>query len=167
MKRNRSPAIAMAFFLLACAQSLLRANDTTNAPDSAAADSARNDEAAALAVKIDAMIAARWASSGVKPAVTSDDAEFMRRIYLDVAGKIPRVWEVRQFLADTRTDKRQRLIEDLLANPRYVNHFTNVWRALLLPEANNQQVQFFVPSFHTWIRQQIQKDVPYDQMVRE
>ncbi len=38
---------------------------------------------------------------------------------------------------------------------------------MLLPEANNQQVQFFVPSFHNWIRQQIQKDVPYDQMVRE
>src|SRR5262249_55094685 len=115
----------------------------------------------------DEMIASRWASLGVKPAALSDDAEFMRRIYLDVAGKIPRVWEVRQFLADTRTDKRQRLIESLLANSQYVNHFTNVWRALLLPEANNQQVQFFVPSFNTWIRQQIQKDVPYDQMVRE
>src|SRR5207245_9666860 len=94
-------------------------------------------------------------------------ASFWCRIYLDGAGTIPRVWEVRQFLADTRTDKRQRLIEDLLANPRYANHFTTVWRALLLPEANNQQVQFFVPSFNSWIRQQIQRDVPYDQMVHE
>src|SRR5437773_589481 len=103
MKRNRSPIIITAFSFLACAQSLLRANDTANAPDSAVASSARNAEAAALAAKIDEMIAARWASSGAKPAATSDDAEFMRRIYLDVAGKIPRVWEVRQFLADTRT----------------------------------------------------------------
>jgi hypothetical protein len=166
MKRNRSP-IVMALFVLACAQSMLRADDTSNAPDSAAARSTHNDEAAALAAKIDEMIASQWASSGVKPAPISDDAEFLRRIYLDVAGKIPRVWEVRAFLADPRTDKRQRLIEDLLASPLYVNHFTDVWRALLLPEANNQQVQFFVPSFNAWIRQQVQKDVPYDQMVRE
>jgi hypothetical protein len=162
MKRNRPPLIATAFFLSAWAQSALWANDTTNAPDPAT-----TRDSAALAAKIDEMIASRWASSGVKPAGISDDAQFMRRLYLDIAGKIPRVWEVRQFLADTRTDKRQRLIEDLLANPRHVNHFTNVWRALLLPEANNQQVQFFVPSFNAWIRQKIRQDVPYDQMVRE
>ena len=62
MKRNRSPIIITALFFLACAQSLSRANDTANAPDSAVASSARNDEAAALAAKIDEMIASRRAS---------------------------------------------------------------------------------------------------------
>src|SRR5215467_12928705 len=137
MKRDRSPMV-MVLFLLASAQGLLRANDTTQA-----AYGASSSDAVALAAKIDEMIASRWASLGVKPAAISDDAEFMRRIYLDVAGKIPRVWVVRQFLADTRTDKRQRLIESLLANPQYLKPLPNVWRALLLPEANNQQVQSF------------------------
>src|SRR5437868_256031 len=111
MKRHRSPIIVTAFFVLACAQSLVWADDT-NAADSTAVCSTHCDEAAALAAKIDEMIASRWASLGVKPSPIADDAEFMRRIYLDVAGKIPRVSEVRAFLSDTRTDKRQRLLDD-------------------------------------------------------
>ena len=46
----------------------------------------------------------------------------------------PSVAEARTFLEDKRTDKRARLVEELLAGPRYNTHFTNVWRALLLPE---------------------------------
>jgi hypothetical protein len=45
-------------------------------------------------------------------------------------------------LDDKRPDRRRRLVEKLLAGANYVNHFSNVWRALLLPETNNQQVQF-------------------------
>ncbi len=72
----------------------------------------------------------------------SDDAEFLRRVYLDLAGRIPSVAEARMFLDDKRPNKRARLVDELLASPRYAAHFTNVWRALLLPEAgNNFQVR--------------------------
>src|SRR5262245_38517850 len=99
--------------------------------DTAAAD------AQALAEKIDGHIARRWAEAGAEPAPRADDAEFLRRVYLDLAGRIPSVEEARTFLEDARPDKRARLVEHLLAGPRYATHFTNVWRALLIPAAGN------------------------------
>src|SRR6516225_3685716 len=85
--------------LAACLLSLARAED--------AADRR-------LAERIDARIRAGWKAAGVRPAVRADDAEFLRRVYLDIAGKIPPVSGARRFLADPAPDKRERLIERLL-----------------------------------------------------
>jgi hypothetical protein len=124
-----------------------------------------------LAARIDQIIAARWAANGVQPAPLADDAEYLRRIYLDLAGRIPRAFEVREFLDDDATDKRQRVVQRLLEDPdyvhHYVNHFTNVWRALLVAQTNNQQVQFLLPSFEAWLRQRVRANTPYDVLVRE
>src|ERR1700726_231452 len=87
-----------------------------------------------LAKKIDHLLANGWAEAAVKAAPLADDAEFMRRVYLDLAGRIPSVSEARSFLKDGRPDRRERLVEQLLASPRYAAHFTNVWRAILIPE---------------------------------
>jgi hypothetical protein len=119
----------------------------------------------ALAARIDQHIEARWA--GRAPSAPADDAEFLRRVYLDLAGKIPRVWEVREFLDDPAPDKRERLVNRLLDSPHYVSHFTNFWRAFLVPDANNQQVRFFLPGFESWVRQRLQDNVGYDRIVRE
>src|SRR5438067_13465348 len=69
---------------------------------------------AVLSAKIDKHIAAGWKANEVAPAPPADDAEFLRRVYLDLAGRVPRVSEVRNFLADNRPDKRKRVIADLL-----------------------------------------------------
>jgi hypothetical protein len=128
----------------------------------------RAQEASALASRIDQLISARWVEQGVKPVPLADDAEFLRRLYLDLTGKIPHVSEAREFLDDDkRPDKRRRLVEQLLESPRYAAHFANVWRAWLLPEANNQPVRFLVPSFEAWLRQHLQNNTPYDRMVRD
>jgi hypothetical protein len=122
----------------------------------------------ALAAKIDKLIAQRWADAKVQPAARADDAEYCRRVYLDLAGRIPTVAEVRAFLSDTRSDKRTRLVEQLLTGPRYTAHFTNVWRALLIPEAgNNFQVKLQQGGFEEWLRKQLAKNAGYDAMVRE
>jgi hypothetical protein len=122
----------------------------------------------ALAAKIDERTAAHWAAAKVSPAPPADDAEFLRRVSLDLTGRIPSVAETRAFLKDPAPDKRQRLVERLLAGPRYVTHFTNVWRALLLPEANASfQTRFIVPGFEAWLRKHLAKNTGYDQMVRE
>src|SRR5262249_46147366 len=125
-------------------------------------------DVAALAAKIDQALAAGWDANKVQPAAPASDAEFVRRVYLDLAGRIPSAAEVRQFLDDKRPDKRQRLVEPLLDAPRYVTHFTNVWRALLLPETTSSlQVQLLAGSFETWLRTKLQQNTPYDAMVRE
>jgi hypothetical protein len=132
------------------------------------ARAATGDDATELATVIDRYLAAGWDANKVQPAPPASDAEFVRRVYLDLAGRIPAVAEVRAFLDDKRPDKRRHLIEQLLNGPRYVTHFTNVWRALLLPETgNNLQAGFLAPGFEAWVRAKLQKNTPYDEMVRE
>jgi hypothetical protein len=121
-----------------------------------------------LTATIDRLFAAHWSAKKVEPAPQADDAEFLRRAYLDLAGRIPSVAETRAFLADPSSDKRRRLVERLLNGPRYVTHFTNVWRSLMLPEANASfQARFLAPGFEAWLRKQLAKNAGYDQMVRE
>src|SRR5262245_58961555 len=73
---------------------------------------------AGLAARIDRRLEARWQADKVQPAPAADDAEFLRRAYLDVTGRIPRPAEVHAFLADRSADKRRRLIDRLLEGPR-------------------------------------------------
>jgi hypothetical protein len=122
----------------------------------------------AIVEQIDQLIAKRWETAKAEPGPRADDAEFLRRVYLDVAGRIPSVAETRTFLEDKRPDKRARLVEQLLANPSYVSHTANVWRALLLPEANNNfQVRLQQTGFEGWLKKQVAKNMPYDQLTRE
>jgi len=128
-------------------------------------------DVAAMAATIDARIAA-W-SKDVKPAPQADDAEFFRRVHLDLAGRIPSVTEVRDFLDDDRPDKRRIWVDRILrANPddpsyrdAYVNHFTNVWRAWLLSQTEQQAAP--QPALDTWLRHRLRTNVGYDQLVRE
>ena len=124
-------------------------------------------DAEALAEKIDRIIEAEWVAKGVKQAPIVDDAEFMRRIYLDLTGRIPRVSEVHAFLSDKSPDRRAKLVENLLDSPRYVFHFGNTIRSLLVPPNSNQQFAFFQPGFKSWLDTQVQENVPYDKMIRE
>jgi hypothetical protein len=137
-------------------------------PSVQAAD--KDVEAAAV---IDSHIAAVW-SKDVKPASRADDAEFFRRIHLDLAGRIPSVTEIRDFLDDDRPDKRRLWVDRILRaesddpsyRDAYVNHFTNVWRSWLLAQTN-QQAQFRQPALETWLQQRLRSNVGYDRLVRE
>lgn len=122
---------------------------------------------AALAAKIDAHVAAGYAREKVVPSPLADDSEFIRRVYLDVVGRVPRVSETRQFLEDRSPDKRSQLVEKLLSSPQYAGHFTNVWRVLLVPNNNNPQLQFFGTQLEPWLRKRLMEDVPYNRIVRE
>jgi hypothetical protein len=121
----------------------------------------------ALARQIDRHVDAGLKARNAVAAPLASDHEFVRRVYLDLAGRIPRVSEVRAFVADRRADKRRRLVDKLLGGANYVNHFTTTWRYLLLPQNNNQQVQFLANQIEPWARQRIRNNMPYDRMVRE
>jgi hypothetical protein len=126
------------------------------------------DPARALADTIDRRVGAEWAAAGIKPAPPADDAEFLRRVHLQLGGRIPSVAEVRAFLSDRRPDRRERVIQRLLDSPRYVNHFVNVWRTWMMPEAGASiQAQFLAPSFESWLRDKLRENVAYDRMVHE
>jgi hypothetical protein len=125
------------------------------------------NEQQALADRIDKLIAAEWAKRGITPAEPASDAEFLRRVCLDIGGRIPWNSQVRAFLDNPSPDKRDRKIDDLLANARYSSNFTSVWRTLLLPQNNNQFGQNFAVQLDPWLRQKMTDNTRYDQLVRE
>src|SRR5262249_50263236 len=123
---------------------------------------------AQLAARIDARLEARWKEEHVQPAPPADDAEFLRRTFLDITGRIPRPADVHEFLADPSADKRRKLIDRLLEQPRYAVPFAHVWRAELLPEiASDRQAGVFQAGFEAWLRQRLRAGVGYDRLVRE
>jgi hypothetical protein len=121
----------------------------------------------AVARRVDLQLQAAWESAGFEPAPPASDAEFMRRAYLDLTGRIPRIAEAREFLADPRPDKRARLIDSLLARPAHASHLANTWRSFLLPE-NFAPNQFAATQgFDGWLRGRFANNAPYDELVRE
>jgi hypothetical protein len=123
---------------------------------------------AEMAKNVDKRIEAAWKKAAVEPAAPASDAEFVRRAYLDLVGRVPTVSEVRKFLADKRSDRRARLIEKLLESPRFVTHQMTVWRGLLLPEANaNFAVRFQVPTFERWLINWLESGKGVDAMFEE
>jgi hypothetical protein len=117
---------------------------------------------------IDDLIAAKWEATGTRPAPPASDAEFLRRVYLDLTGKIPTAAEARDFLDDNAADKRARLIERLLRSPGYSAHMAATWKELLVPKAaNNRLVELQVTDFDPWLRRMFAENVGYDAIVRQ
>ena len=83
-----------------------------------------------LSERVDEQLAALWAAQGIHPAGPSSDAEFMRRAYLDLTGRIPTVTEAREFLEDESPDRRAQLVDRLLEHHDHATHLAAVWRGL-------------------------------------
>jgi hypothetical protein len=125
-------------------------------------------EPQALTARIDAVLAARWAEAKIQPAASADDGEFLRRVSLDLIGKIPTASEARDFLDDPTPGKRLALVERLLDSPAYTTRATELWRRLLLPEADTEDVARQVAGgFEAWLRKKVIEDAGYDRIVRE
>lgn len=143
---------------------LLVASSAVIAADPGAA-SAREE---AMRQRVDGLLRASWDKAKITPASKSSDAEFARRAHLDLTGRIPRVSEIRQFLADESPDRRVKLIDSLLAKPDHANHIANHWRAVLLPDGANMQFGFGGDqALQSWLRSQVADHVPWDKTVRE
>ncbi|QOV88282.1 DUF1549 and DUF1553 domain-containing protein [Humisphaera borealis] len=108
------------------------------------------DAAAVLAGLIDQAIEARLSREGVQPAAIADDAEFLRRVYLDLHGVIPTSEQAERFLTDSTPAKRARLVDDLLASPRYGEYLADVWQGYLIsPLADDRRVR--ADRFRQWL----------------
>lgn len=101
----------------------------------------------------------------IAPSPLADDATFLRRVFLDTIGTLPTSAEARRFLADTAPDKRQRLVTELLGRREYADYWAQRWCDLLQVDKDTIAPQGAV-SMMRWVRQQIERNVPYDQFVR-
>ncbi|MCS6861598.1 MAG: DUF1549 domain-containing protein, partial [Abditibacteriales bacterium] len=113
---------------------------------------------------IDQIVQAKWKEENITPAPPTDDARFLRRIYLDIAGTIPTAEEVIAFLNDRSPDKRAKAIDKLLNSPEYVENWTSYWDTLLM---GRQIRNPFVSraEFRKWLRAQFEQNVPYNKFV--
>ena len=99
------------------------------------------------------------------PAPICSDAEFLRRAYLDLVGKIPSTKEAREFLADEAPNKREQLIKRLLKDPHFNRNFMRVLDVMLMERMPEKVVK--PDTFRTFIRQSLEKEKGLDQLVRE
>lgn len=115
---------------------------------------------------IDDLVLAKLASLNIPPSPQSTDAEFLRRAFIDTIGILPKAEEARAFLADASPDKRDKLIEALLARPEFVDYWSYKWSDLLL--VNGEKLRpAAMWSFYSWIRNRVEANAPWDQLVRE
>lgn len=118
--------------------------------------------------QIDELTANKWKRLKIQPSPLATDAEFIRRVYLDLTGLPPSADEVIAFLDDEtpQREKRDKLIEKLIGSEGYVDYWTNKWADLL--QVNRK---FLGPegakSFRDWIRKHVAENTPYDQFARE
>ena len=121
-----------------------------------------------LTAKIDRHLAKFWTDNKIKPAGIADDAEFLRRVSLDLIGRIPSVSEVRKFVADTNPKKRERKVRELLNKAAFVNYFSSVLRQQWVPQtASDPQLLFVGAQFENWLKSQVRQNTSYDKVVRE
>ena len=117
--------------------------------------------------KVDELVAHKWKLMKILPSGLSTDAEFLRRVSLDLTGLPPTAEDVRKFLADTRDSrvKRDAMVDRLIGNPDFVEYWTNKWADLLQVNRKFLGVEGSV-AFRNWIRAQVAGNTPYDQFVR-
>jgi hypothetical protein len=115
---------------------------------------------------IDELVWAKLKSLRITPSPTADDAKFLRRVHLDIIGRLPTPDEVRAFLADNDSDKRVRAVEALLERPEYADHWSAKWADLLRPNPYRVGIKA-VMNYDAWIRDSFRRNQPYDEFVRE
>lgn len=115
---------------------------------------------------IDQLVFAKLKQLGIPPAQLCDDATFIRRATIDIAGRVPSVTEVEQFLADQSPDKRDRLVDGLVDSSSYADYFANKWASVLRNKRRNGNDIQYTYKFHGWIRRALRENMPYDQFVR-
>jgi hypothetical protein len=114
---------------------------------------------------VDKHVFGKLETLGLPPSPLCDDAAFVRRVFIDVTGRLPTAEQARGFIEDDDPGKREKLIDALLESPGYGDYFSNKWSMVLRNTriANNTGISF---RFHDWLRRELQQNTPYDKIVR-
>lgn len=116
---------------------------------------------------IDRAVFANLKQLGIPPSPVCDDSTFLRRVTLDVAGRLPTADEARAFLGSKSPLKREEWIDELLRSPEYADFFAGKWTAVLKNRRDDAGDIVSNFAFHAWVRDSLLANKPYDQFVRE
>ena len=114
---------------------------------------------------IDKHVFAKLRTLGLPPSAVCDDATFLRRVTLDIAGRLPSADEAEAFPADISPDKRVALVDRLLATTDYAEYFASKWSGLLRNKRGNSPPHA-THAFHAWLRDSLNRNLPYDHFAR-
>src|SRR5205085_4139469 len=101
---------------------------------------------------VDENVLAKWKVLHIAPSASCDDAEFMRRLFLDALGTLPTPQEVRDFLADASPDKRDKLVDTVLERPEYADLWTQYWGEILRAKQGDGSFKDHTVNFAKWVR---------------
>ncbi|MSU78606.1 MAG: DUF1553 domain-containing protein [Gemmataceae bacterium] len=117
---------------------------------------------------IDTLVFKRLNTLGLPPSEFADDMTFLRRVTVDLAGRLPTIDETKAFLASKDTNRREQAVDKLLASPDYAYYFANKWGAILRNRRKSDKDDpKITAAFHKWIKESLEQNKPYDQFVRE
>lgn len=114
---------------------------------------------------LDRHINAVLKSEGIQPSKESEDTEFLRRVHLDLTGKIPIPEEVLDFLKDGSSNKRKKKIDQLLGSEPYIDYWSGLWVNWLIGRRGDNDDRRV--GLTTWVRGALTKNIPYNQFVQE
>lgn len=123
--------------------------------------------ASEMSQRTDELIEAKISTAKIKPAPLCDDAEFLRRVYLDLNGRIPSYKETTVFLSSNDPKKRAQLIEQRLASPEFGRHFAIVWHKLLIPKSAGAYDRIPHEKFRAWLADQFNENRRWNELVSE
>lgn len=116
---------------------------------------------------VDELVLKKLQALGLPLSANSEDSVFLRRVSVDLAGRLPTLEEAEAFIADQDPNKRAKAIDRLLASTDYADYFANKWNAVLRNKRRQDNDKPATFAFHDWIRTSLNENKPYDQFVRE
>lgn len=126
----------------------------------------RRSQLMAAANRLDGFVVQKLIQEGQTPNELANDEVFLRRVYLDVAGRIPTLKETMRFLDSSDPDKRQNLIDELLGSPDYVSNMYNFW-ADTLRLVDRPQSNIVADAYLGYVKDSIRTNKRYDKWVYE
>ena len=133
---------------------------------SKAVPASKRPEAIRSAKEIDRLVGLNYAKFNVQPNPKTSDAQFLRRVYLDITGTIPTYQQTQRFFAAKEADKRSLLIDELLSSDGYASHYFNYW-ADVLRYTDNLSSDVRGEPYRQWIKQSLAENKPWDKLVHE
>jgi hypothetical protein len=117
---------------------------------------------------IDELTSKKWHDLGLVPAEKTSDREFIRRLYIDLCGRLPSPEAVERFVASQESTKREMLIDDVLADPDYASYMAMKWGAILQNKrAGRADYAAGTHSMSLWLKNAFYDDMPYNEFARE
>ncbi|QDS95710.1 Bacterial Ig-like domain (group 2) [Roseimaritima multifibrata] len=115
---------------------------------------------------IDELVNAKLMQLQYQPSETCSDAEYLRRVSLDLIGSLPTVERTKAFLADTSPDKREKLVDELLEREEYAKFWALKWGDLLRMTSKLVGEEG-VHKYHRWVEESLQENMPYDEFAKQ